>query len=136
MMVPLLIASAVDAVAPTLDNITINDATPNNVVMRFSDSVNGTNLGFTLAGTTSTTFTSLSGSGANWTGILASPAAELETITLSYEEATGDFEDLSGNALADITNQSVIYTFSGTDDGFVKSMVSKLMISKLIGKLS
>jgi len=101
-----------DVTAPTLDSITINDASPNDVVMRFSEPVTGTNLGFTLAGTTSTTFASISGSGTTWTGVLASPATELETITLSYASVTGDFEDLSANALADITNQAVVYRLS------------------------
>ena len=43
--------------------------------MVFDEDVTGTNLGFTIAGTTSTTFASISGSGTTWTGVLATAAA-------------------------------------------------------------
>ena len=61
-----------DVTPPTLTSATIEDAAPTNVVMVFSESVTMTDLvdnGFTLSGTTSTVFTSISGSGTTWTGV-------------------------------------------------------------------
>lgn len=98
---------APDTTAPLMTLIVIEDAAPTDVVMTFDEPVSGTNLGFTIAGTTSTTFASISGSGTVWTGVLAIAAEEGETITLSYAEATGDFKDSSDNALEDITTQAV-----------------------------
>ena len=76
--------------------------------MVFSEAVTMTDLvdnGFTLSGTTSTVFSSISGSGTTWTGVLGTAAVSTETITLSYSSVTGDVVDGSSNALA---------TFSGT----------------------
>ena len=113
-----------DLMAPELLTATVEDANPNDVVMVFDESVSGTNLGFAIAGTTSSAFSSLSGSGTTWTGVLADAVVFGETITLSYSESTGDFVDSSGNALEDITNRSVTnnvaevvspkYVFDGT----------------------
>ncbi|MDH5413321.1 MAG: hypothetical protein OEW87_04225, partial [Flavobacteriaceae bacterium] len=44
---------AQDTTAPTLTSITIEDAAPTDVLMVFDEDVTGTNLGFTLAGTSS-----------------------------------------------------------------------------------
>lgn len=96
-----------DSTAPTLSTITIEDASFKNVVMVFDEAVTGTNLGFTIGGTTSTTFASISGSGTTWTGVLGIGASFGETITLSYDSGTGDFADTSSNVLSSITNQSV-----------------------------
>jgi len=97
-----------DITAPTLNTITIEDANPTDVVMTFDEAVTGTNLGFTIAGTTESSFASISGSGTTTiTGVLATAAVEDETITLSYSKSTGDFVDDSSNELEDITNQSV-----------------------------
>jgi len=94
--------------------VVIEDAAPTDIVMTFDESVDGTNLGFTIAGTTSSTFASISGSGNTWTGVLADPAAFGETITLSYSQATGDFVDLADtpNELEDITNKAVTNSIS------------------------
>ena len=105
-----------DVTAPTLTSITIEDAAPTNVVMVFDEAVTGTNLGFTLSGTTSTTFASISGSGTTWTGVLATAAVNGETITLSYDSGTGDFADSSSNVLASITNQAVTNNVAASGD--------------------
>lgn len=96
-----------EKIAPILNSITIEDANPTNVVMVFSEAVTGTNLGFTIGGTTSTTFASISGSGTTWTGVLGTAAEFGQTITLSYASGAGDFKDLNNNDLASITNQAV-----------------------------
>ena len=113
-----IISNVVDAdlTAPTLNSITIENAAPTNVVMVFDESVTGTNLGFTIAGTTSTTFASISGSGTTWTGVLGTAAVFGETITLSYSSSTGDFVDTAGNALANITTQAVTNNVAAVGD--------------------
>ena len=90
-----------DVTAPTLVSATIEDASPTDMVMVFSEIVTGTNLGFTIAGTTSTVFASISGSGTTTiTGVLATAAANGETITLAYDSAVGDIVDAASNDLA------------------------------------
>ena len=90
-----------DVTAPTLVSATIEDAAPTNMVMVFSEIVTGTNLGFTVAGTTSAVFASISGSGTTTiTGVLATAAANGETITLAYDSAVGDIVDAASNDLA------------------------------------
>jgi hypothetical protein len=87
--------------APTLISATIESAAPTNVVMVFSRRVVGTNLGWTIGGTTETAFASVSGYGTyTLTGILATAAAEGESVTLAYSSSTGDIEDLFQTALA------------------------------------
>ena len=114
-------ANTLDTIAPIISTITIEDAAPTNVVMVFNKVVTGTNLGFTIAGTTSTTFARISGSGNTWTGVLGTAAVGGETITLSYSESTGDFEDVntSPNALEDIATQSVNNKVVVDDGNFV-----------------
>ena len=105
-----------DTTAPTLTSATIEDAAPTNVVMVFSEAVTMTDLvdnGFTLAGTTSTVFSSISGSGTTWTGVLGSAATNGETITLSYSSATGDVVDGNSNILATFTGNSVTNNIAG-----------------------
>lgn len=98
--------AAPDVTAPTLVSATIENAAPTQIVMVFDEVVTGTNLGFTIAGTTSTTFSSISGSGTTTiTGTMAAAAVFGETITLSYNSSTGDIIDGASNDLA---------TFNGT----------------------
>ena len=83
--------------APTLVSATIEDSTPTDIVMVFSAVITGTNLGFSISGTTSSSFASISGSGTNTiTGTMASPAVAGETITISYDDVTGDYEGYEG----------------------------------------
>jgi len=105
---------SVDITAPVLLSATIEDADPTDIVMVFSEAVTGTNLGFTIAGTTSTSFSSISGSGTTTiTGVLGTSAATGETITLDYSSSTGDLEDSSGNVLASFTGSSVTNNIAG-----------------------
>ena len=98
-------SSILKTVAPTLISATIEDASPTDIVMVFDQVVTGTNLGFTINGTTSSTFASISGSGTNTiTGVLAVAAVDGETITLDYNDAVGDIQ---GTSLP-------LATFSGT----------------------
>lgn len=85
----------------TVSSMTVEDAAPTDVVIVFDEVVTGTNLGFTIAGTTSTVFASISGSGTNTiTGVLAVAVANGESPTLAYDEPTGDIKDLSLDVLA------------------------------------
>lgn len=106
--------TADDDLAPTLVSATIENAAPTDVVMVFSEVVTGTNLGFTLSGTTSSTFSSISGSGTNTiTGVLGTAAANGETILLSYNSGTGDIVDGNSNALASFTDTAVTNNITG-----------------------
>ena len=107
-------SSVVDNTPPTITSAIVENATPSTIDFTFSEAVTGTNLGFTIAGTTSTTFSTLTGSGTTWTGTLATPVVNGETVTFSYASATGDFADLASNALADITNQAVTNNVAST----------------------
>jgi len=103
--------NTIEKIPPEIQSVLVNDANPNDIVITFSETVTGTNLGFTLSGTTSTTFDSISGSGTDTiTGILASSVAQGETVLLSYVEVTGDIVDSVSNALEDITDQAVTNT--------------------------
>ena len=102
-------AVLVDAVVPTLVSATIENVSPTNVVMVFDEAVTMTNLvsnGFTLSGTTETAFTSISGSGTTWTGVLATAAANGEGITLDY--TPGDVADTA------TPTPNTLVAFSGT----------------------
>lgn len=117
----ILASSILKGVDPFLVSATIEDAAPTDIVMVFNEVVTGTNLGFTIAGTTSTTFSSISGSGTDTiTGVLAVAAEFGETVTLSYNDAVGDIIDGDSNPLA---------TFSGTSVtnnivGFIGNLIS------------
>lgn len=127
--------NTIEKILPTLQSALVNDENPNDIVMTFSEIVTGTNLGFTIAGTTSTSFSSISGSGTNTiTGVLASSAIQAETITVSYVEVTGDIIDAVSNALADITNLSVTNTvgFEGIAPTVILSTVEFYDPRKLI----
>lgn len=92
--------TGVDVTAPTVSSMTIEEATPTDIVMVFDEIVTGTNLGFTIAGTTSVVFSSISGSGTNTiTGVLGTAAALGESPTLAYSSVSGDIVDASSNAL-------------------------------------
>jgi hypothetical protein len=94
---------------PTLSSAIIYDANPDQVVMIFDQAVKATtsNLGWSLSGTTSSSFSSVNGAGILWIGTLATPATSSETITMSYSSSTGTFEDYFGNALQNIASYSV-----------------------------
>lgn len=95
-------------VDPFLVSATIEDADPTDIVMVFNEIVTGTNLGFTLSGTTSATFASISGSGTNTiTGVLAVAAEFDETILLSYDDGVGDLVDDDTNPVASFTDTAV-----------------------------
>jgi hypothetical protein len=104
------IVDTADVTAPLLSTSTIEDAAPTNIVMVFNEAVTFTNLvanGFTIGGTTSTAFASISGSGATWTGVLGTAAANGESVTIAYSSATGDVADLAANDLATFTAVAV-----------------------------
>jgi len=107
--VPLIIQGVLpDVTAPTVQSMTIEDANPDKIVIVFDEVVTGTNLGFTIAGTTSTSFSSITGSGTNTiTGTLAVTAENGESVTLAYNSAVGDIVDGSANALATFAATSV-----------------------------
>ena len=118
-----------DTTPPTLVSATIEDASPTDVDLIFSESVTGTNLGWTLSGTTSTTFSSLTGSGTTWTGTLGTAAANGETITLSYNSGTGDFSDASSNPLATISSASVTNNVTNKALEFLSTQTDKVDIT-------
>lgn len=118
---------------PQLISATIQDADPTDIVMVFNRIVTGTNLGFTIAGTTSTTFASISGSGTTTiTGVLGTAAANGETITLTYAQDTGDIQDESKRQLKDqtafpvINNVATSYLFDTNSNALVGFSVWKL----------
>ncbi len=95
--------------APILLTATVETADPTDVVMVFNEIVTGTNLGFTIGGTTSTTFSSISGSGTNTiTGVLAVAVSNGETVTLSYDKDTGDMVNDDLIKLKDISSLAVV----------------------------
>lgn len=97
-----------NSIAPLITNIIVEAANPNNVVMTFNENVTSTELGFSIAGSTSTVFASLTGSGTNiLTGVLASPVLINEAINLSYNSVTGNAVDDFANALNTINNISI-----------------------------
>lgn len=88
--------TSADVVAPTVSSMTISDANRDKIVIVFTEAVTGTNAGFTIAGTTSTSFSSISGTGTNTiTGTMAVAATYGQTITLAYSSTTGDLRDLA-----------------------------------------
>ena len=123
------ITTSEDTTPPTLVSATIEDASPTDVDLIFSESVTGTNLGWTLSGTTSTTFSSLTGSGTTWTGTLGTAAANGETITLSYNSGTGDFSDASSNPLATISSASVTNNVTNKALEFLSTQTDKVDIT-------
>ena len=85
-----------DTTAPTVVSMTIADANRDKIVIVFTESVTGTNAGFTIAGTTSTSFSSISGTGTNTiTGTMAVAATYGQSVTLAYSSGTGDLRDLA-----------------------------------------
>jgi hypothetical protein len=105
-----------DTTAPTLVSATVENAAPTNMVLVFDEDVTGTNLGFSISGTTSTAFSSISISGHTITGVLADAVAHGETILLSYDAATGDITDTATtpNDLASITDFAVTNNVADT----------------------
>jgi len=102
--------TAADTTAPTVLFMSISDSARNQITIIFNEIVVGTNLGFTIAGTTSTSFSSISGSGSTTIiGTMADDAQFGEVITLSYNSAVGDITDASDalNELATFGPSSV-----------------------------
>jgi len=91
-----------DSTVPYVVSMTVEDAAPTDIVMVLSEPVTGTNLGVTIAGTTSVAPASVAGSTTNtltWT--LAVAVANGESPTLAYNDAVGDVADtVTANALA------------------------------------
>ena len=93
---------------PELLSVVVEDSAKNSVIMTFDEIINGTNLGFSLSGTTSTSFSSITGFGTDvLTGVLANDVANGETVLLSYNSVTGDLENTRGNKLESFTNTAV-----------------------------
>lgn len=89
-----------DTTAPTVLSMTVESAAPTDVVIVFDEVVTGNNAGFTIAGTTSNSFVSISGSGSNIiTGVLADAVEVGQSPTLAYNSGPGDIKDASNNDL-------------------------------------
>ena len=115
--------NTVEKVLPTFDFVRVQDASPDRIIMTFSETVTGTNVGFRISGTTSDAFTSLSGSGTNTlTGILSDNVVNGEVITLDYDAGSlGDIQDLAGNQLEDVSSLAVLNLVSETDPPVIQS---------------
>ena len=91
------------AAPPSILTATIENAAPTDVVMVHDEIVNGTKTGYSLTGTTSSIFASMSGSGTTiLTGVLADAALGTEDPLLSY--TPGDIVDDDGESLAAFTS--------------------------------
>lgn len=114
--------TAADVVAPTVQSMTITDANRDQIVIVFSEAVTGTNAGFTIAGTTSTSFSSISGTGTNTIiGTMAVAATFGQSVTLAYSSSTGDLRDLavSPNDLATFGATSVTNNIAAEPEEFI-----------------
>ncbi len=109
--VPALGGTSGGGTAPNLVSATILDTNLNEVLLEFDIAVNITDgSGFSLSGTTDSSFASVSGSGTTTiTGTLTNAATELETILLSYNSALGNVVSTSDSTpLESFSNQSVV----------------------------
>lgn len=116
-------ASIISAISkgsyPHLLSATVQDLSPNDVVMVFSEAITGTNLGFSLSGTTDSSFVSISGSGTTTiTGTLTNAVIAGETVLLSYDDTTGDLQDGDSNPILTFSNFAVINNVSVYTDMF------------------
>lgn len=99
-----IITADVDVTAPEIVSMTVNwDKSSfilsDEIVMVFDEDVTFTNLvsnGFTIGGTTETAFSSISGSGTTWVGVLATEVVYGESPTVAYSSVTGDVADTAG----------------------------------------
>lgn len=93
--------------APTLSSATVEDASPYDVVLTFSEVVTATNTGYTVRfDGVPITISSLSGSGTDTlTLTVDQPCRENYTVTLDY--SAGDTQDGASQSLADISGQAV-----------------------------
>ena len=92
-----IIGGLSDTTAPTVQSMTVENIAPTKVVVVFDEVITGTNLGLTIAGTTSTgSPASISGSGTSTlTLTLAVAVAEGESPTLAYNSGSGDIADVA-----------------------------------------
>lgn len=116
----IIASSILKSSAPLLVSATIEHASPTDIVMVFDQVVTGTNLGFTIGGTTSTTFASISGSGTDTiTGVMAVAALGSETVLLSYNDAVGDIINGASQPLASFTDTAVTNNISTLAEGLI-----------------
>ena len=103
-------SNAPDTTAPTILFIGTTSSTAIHVV--FSESVTLASAGwsFTLAGSAHP-ISSVIGSGAEWSFVMASTHTAGQTITYSYDPSTGNTIDLAGNELAFASGGSVQNNF-------------------------
>jgi hypothetical protein len=99
-----------DATAPTLTAASIENATPSQLDLTFDEATTITTAGWSMSATGGAVTISsvISGSGTTTPKLgLSRSIADGETVTISYDPATGATTDGSGNELAAITNQAV-----------------------------
>jgi hypothetical protein len=103
-----------DITPPTVINATVLDST--HIQLVFSESVNGTAAGHSFKkGVTNLGISLMTGSGTNtFVFTLNTPIAPGDTITRSYDSATGNTLDGSGNELVSYTDQPVTNGLGGT----------------------
>lgn len=99
------------SISPQLLTVTVETANPNDFVMVFSEAVTVPDAtGWTIAGTTSSSFASVSGSGTNTITLTTADAvAQDETITVDYDNAVGSIVSVSNSQpLLSISNKAVL----------------------------
>jgi hypothetical protein len=99
----------VDVIPPQLVSAIVYNSTPGQITLVFDEIVTATNVGYSvLVNSVSITITSITGSGTTTLQlVLASNVANGNTVTFSYDPATGNTLDLGNNELQTLTNHSV-----------------------------